>query len=125
MFWWSSSLFLGIKDVWVSHSHSFDLRTKIQMLKCAPGLVVLIFVSNSKYAPKTLCWVLALFTEGFSGCLIQYENDDKNNPPRCLGFCLRSLKQNEIGYSLCLLENASLSFIIDYFQRYLEGVMHM
>ena len=61
-------------------------------------------------------------TGGLSGCLVQYENDDKTAPPRCLGFCSRSLKQNELGYSSFLLENAALSFTIDHFQRYLEGV---
>ena len=58
---------------------------------------------------------------GISGTLVQYENDDLSQPPRCLGFCSQSLKDFEKSYPATLIENLALSYCIDFFNKYLEG----
>ena len=58
---------------------------------------------------------------GISGTLVQYKDDNLSNPPRCLGFASRSLRQHEASYSAMLIENLALSYCIDFFSKYLEG----
>ena len=59
---------------------------------------------------------------GISGMLCQFENDDMTKPPRCIGFCSRSLRDHELGYSSFLVQCLGLSFTLDHFRKYLEGV---
>ena len=63
---WSKSLFSGLKDNRLCHTHNFGLRAKIHMLGCPPGWVGLIKTPKSKSPLKILCSVLANLIDHFS-----------------------------------------------------------
>ena len=60
-------------------------------------------------------------TGGLGGALLQFENEEKLEGPRCIGFCSRGLRPHEKNYSATLIEKAAIVFAIDNFADTLSG----
>ena len=58
---------------------------------------------------------------GVAACLVQFENNDETNPPKCLGWASRTLQKHEKNYSAFLAENLAAVFGIESFSKYLTA----
>ena len=60
-------------------------------------------------------------TGGVAGVLVQYPENNKNFPPRPIGFCSRSLKSHELAYTVSMCETLAIIFSIEHFSRFLRA----
>ena len=58
---------------------------------------------------------------GLGCCLMQFDNNDTNNPPKAIGFASRSLTSAERNYTTSMVESLSICFGVEYFEKYLKG----